>query len=90
MEYLMNTVDVVNEHLDGYPVCLPEYREYATRQVADTIVTDYAISELIGVDWPFELITKHVSAGTVFSFEMTAAGIFFVDRGDGKIEKNCS
>lgn len=87
MEYLMNTVDVVNEHLNGYPVRLPEYREYATRQVADAIVTDYAISELIGVDWPFELITKHVSAGTVFSFEMTAAGIFFVDWGDGKIEK---
>ena len=49
-------MDVVNEHLNGYLVRLPEYREYATRQVADTIVTDYAISELIGVDCHLNLL----------------------------------
>ena len=87
MEYLMAAVDVVNEHLNGHPVKKTEWKKYATRQVADTIATDFVISELIGVDWPFEISTTEMLVGDVFEFALGAAGTFYVDWGDGMVEK---
>lgn len=87
MEYLLAAVDVVNEYLNGYPVHRPEWKKYATHQVADTIATDFAVSELIGLEWPFEITTTEISSGDTFEYMLGAAGEFMVDWGDGTVEK---
>ena len=89
MEYLMTAVDVVNEHLNGYKYSDYANNEiYATRQVADTVATDFAVSELIiNADWPFEITTTEISSGDTFEYILGAAGTFYINWGDGTVEK---
>lgn len=84
MEYLLATVDIVNERLNGRPIKKTEWKKYATGQVVDTIATDFAVSKLIGLEWPFEITTVETSG---FSFSIQPAGIFYVDWGDGTVQK---
>ncbi|MBR2342476.1 MAG: hypothetical protein IKA73_03390 [Alphaproteobacteria bacterium] len=84
MEYLLAAVDVANEMLNGYKTT--DYKsdpKYATRYIADTLVTNKAVHELISVEWPFWMETMETD---YFAFVIGAAGNYMVDWGDGTIQ----
>ena len=86
MEYLLAAVDVANEMLNGFKTT--DYKsdpKYATTSAADTIATNTAVNELIrAVEFPFTATTTET---TSFSFSISAGGTFYVDWGDGTIER---
>lgn len=80
MKYLLTVVDRANRILSGYDVTsYGNDATYATQAAADTTAVNEAVRRLIVR--PFYLVTTPDTS--VFSFEMSAAGTFVVDWGDG-------
>ena len=87
MEYLLAAVDVANEKLNGYKTT--DYKsdpKYATRYIADTLVTNKAVHELIKIYYPFNVRIKTTNDNQPFNFNIAARGKFYVDWGDGNRE----
>lgn len=87
MEYLLAAVDVANEILNGYKTT--DYKsdpKYATRYIADTLVTNKAVYELIKIYYPFNVRIKTTNDNQPFNFNIAARGKFYVDWGDGNRE----
>ena len=83
MEYLLTAVDVANEVLNGQSVSAYGAGEYATKQIADIDVAEFAVNELV-IDEPFAITTTDTAES--FAFILGAAGTFTVDWGDGTVE----
>ena len=91
MKYLLTAIDVANEILNGEPTTNYGNGEFATLQVADITATNQAVETLIKkeIEYKFSLkydtnyTENHV---TTFIFDISAAGEFIVDWGDGNIE----
>ncbi len=85
MKYLLTTIDVANEMLNGDKTTNYGNGEYATQVAADTIATDTAVNKLIKpIDWHFFITTTNDTAS--FSLKISAAGTFYINWGDGIIE----
>lgn len=85
MKYLLTTVDVANEMLNGGKFTNFADGEYATEIAADTVATIEATDTLIKpIDYKFFVTT--VEDVTSFSFKISASGKFYVDWGDGEIQ----
>ena len=88
MEYLLTAVDVANEMIHGKPISSYGTGQYATRQVVDTVVTQQAVDNLISkarIPAVFEVTTTSDTQN--FTFNLSASGTFYVDWGDGNVEK---
>ncbi len=84
MKYLLTTIDVANEILNGESTTEYGNGEYATLVAADTIATNNAVEQLIkqSIVYPFTATTSIDT--TEFSFDISAAGTFYIDWGDGQ------
>ncbi len=89
MKYLLTTVDVANEILNGYKTTDYAASKYATTQAVDTTAASQAIKTLIkkivvdergGTFWVVPAGTS-----TTFSFNISAAGNFIIDWGDNSV-----
>lgn len=87
VEYLLKVIDKTNELLsDGRNTTYYALDEkYATKQAVDVVAVQNAIKKLIVYPSDFYVITT--SNTKKFSFNMSAAGDFVVDWGDGNLEK---
>lgn len=90
MKYLLSAIDVANGILNGGKVTLYGQTavfgngEYATDDAADTTATSKAVNTLIKkFEYSFFITTTETDS---FSFKISAAGTFFIDWGDDKIE----
>ena len=86
MKYLLTTVDVANEILNGEKTTDYGNGEFATLQVADTVATNQAVETLIKKEIEYEFFLTTTSDTDSFSFSISAAGEFVVDWGDGTVE----
>ncbi len=85
MKYLLTTIDVANQILNGGQLTDYGNGEFATTAAADTIATNNAIENLVkSVDYSFFISTTPDTSS--FSFKFSASGTFYVDWGDGIIE----
>ena len=101
MKYLLTTIDVANEILNGEPTTNYGNGEFATLFAADTIAADTAVETLVQKNEKYKF-TATIDLGlydggfigdspTEFGILLGAAGTFYVDWGDGTtetIEKN--
>ena len=92
MQYLLTSVDIANQMVNGgrisdygtgefesYGTC-----EFATSAAADTIVANTAIENYVqSIDWRFSA----TATKSTVSFDISAAGTFYVNWGDGIIER---
>ena len=86
MKYLMTAVDVANRILNDVHTTDYSNSEYATTFAADTIATNAAVMNLVRpIEYHFTATTT--ADTSQFSFKISAAGTFYVDWGDGTIEK---
>ena len=85
MKYLLTTIDVVNEIVNGKKTTDYGNSDFATLQAADTIATIQAIDTLVDgdVEYKFFITTTDI---TDFSFRISAQGTFFVDWGDTNVQ----
>ncbi len=86
MKYLLTTVDVANEMLNGEPTSDYGNGEYATLFAADTIATDVAVETLVQMDsndYKFFATVSIPKSGFYFDFNARANGDFFINWGDG-------
>ena len=81
MKYLLTVVDIANEYLNGDKTTDYGNSEYATLAAADTVATKKAIDTLISVS-TFTITTTPDTSS--FSMEISAAGNFTIDWGDGQ------
>ncbi len=95
MKYLLTTIDVANEMLNGSQVTTYGSGQYATLVAADTIAVDTAVDTLIQQSNVYHLELAHyyeVAAYGVMKRDpshlimISAAGKFYVDWGDGTEE----
>lgn len=86
MKYLLTTIDVANEMLNGESTTEYGNGEYATLVAADTIATNNAVEQLIkqSIVYPFTATTAIDT--TEFKFRISSAGEFYIDWGDGSTE----
>ncbi len=89
MKYLLTMIDRANARLNGFETTTyGDNATYATLAAADTIAVDAAVQDLIKaveIDYPFSFTSN--SSSTTFSFQISAAGTFYVDWGDGTVER---
>ena len=87
MKYLLTMIDRANARLNGFETTTyGDNATYATLAAADTIAADAAVQDLIAeMEYPFSFASK--SNSTSFSFKIGAAGTFYVDWGDGTVER---
>ena len=87
MKYLLTMIDRANARLNGFETTTyGDNATYATLAAADTIATDAAVQDLIAeMEFPFSFTSN--SNSTTFSFRIYAAGTFYVDWGDGTVER---
>ncbi|MDW2994433.1 MAG: hypothetical protein R8N24_00180, partial [Alphaproteobacteria bacterium] len=82
MKYLLTIVDMVNAHFNGDGwTNYGNDPEYATRQAVNTVAGIYCIRDLIERYYFTATTTPDT---TSFSFQISAAGTYHVDWGDGK------
>ena len=88
MKYLLTMIDRANARLNGFETTTyGDNATYATLAAADTIATDAAVQDLIAeMEFPFSFASNSSSA--TFSFQISAAGTFYVDWGDGTVERH--
>ena len=84
MRYIMQLVDAANEELNEYPISnYANNTKYATSKIAaDTAARD-AVDTLIRKIEPYFFFTPATTSNT-YSFQISAAGTFDIDWGDGK------
>ena len=87
MKYLLTMIDRANARLNGFETTTyGDNATYATLAAADTIAADAAVQDLIAeIEFPFSFASNSSSA--TFSFQISAAGTFYVDWGDGTVER---
>lgn len=89
MKYLLTAVDVANQIINGYKTTDWANSEYATLQAADTVAANQAVKTLIKKvvedDSGGEFWMVPAGTGTSFSFDISAAGNFVIDWGDGSV-----
>ena len=85
MKYLLSTIDVANEMLNGEPTTYGT-GEYATTVAADTVATNTAVDELVKKTEKY--VFSFVPSRSRYYYELiiSAAGTFYVDWGDGTKE----
>ena len=81
MEYVLKVVDMANAYFNGDGWTNYGESEYATREVADTVAGIYCIRNLIERYYFTATTTPDT---TSFGFQISAAGAYHVDWGDGK------
>ncbi|MBR3782421.1 MAG: hypothetical protein IKL14_03485, partial [Alphaproteobacteria bacterium] len=98
MKYLLTAVDVANEILNGEKTTDYGNTEFATTQVADTVATIQAVDTLVKqnkIEYKFFMDIDLSQYGdnqlgtatvTEFGFDISAAGTFYIDWGDGTTE----
>lgn len=92
MKYLLTAIDVANETLNGGKTTDYGNGEYATTIAADTIATDAAVDGLVQVIEKDHLIMTvgptayNNDVSSYVKFEISAAGTFYIDWGDGTTE----
>lgn len=85
MEYLLTAIDRANKILHGTPTSYAQ-TFYATLSATDTIAVDNAVETLIKPG-PYTYNFKITTVDTAtFSFNISAAGNFVINWGDGTIE----
>ncbi len=84
MKYLLTAVDVANEILNGEKTTDYSSGEFATMVAADTIATDTAVDTLIKQSIAYHFTATTTDDTTEFSFDISAAGEFYIDWGDGQ------
>ena len=84
MEYLLTAIDRANKILHGTPTSYAQ-TFYATLSATDTIAVDNAVETLIKPG-PYTYNFKITVNTAKFSFNISAAGNFVINWGDGKIE----
>lgn len=98
MKYLMTAVDIANKKLNGVATTDYANGEFATLDAVDTIAAIDAVNRLIKktvVDEeeeetefePPEFWVVPAGTSTSFSFNIAAAGTFYIDCGDGSAVK---
>ena len=89
MKYLLTMIDRANARLNGFETTTyGDNATYATLAAADTIATDAAVQDLIKaveIDYSFSFTNN--STDNRFEFYISAAGTFYVDWGDGTVER---
>ena len=87
MKYLLTAIDVANEILNGEKTTDYGNGEFATLQAADTVATNQAVETLIKkeIEYKFYLTFNRVLSPQ-FGINISAAGEFVIDWGDGTIE----
>ncbi|MBQ7055523.1 MAG: hypothetical protein IJN91_01150 [Alphaproteobacteria bacterium] len=92
MKYLLTAIDVANEILNGEKTTNYGNGEFATLQVADTIATNQAVETLIEKEEKYKFFVTidqnlfPMGRKSFFGFEISAAGTFYIDWGDGTEE----
>ena len=86
MKYLLTAIDVANEILNGEKTTDYGNGEFATLQAADTIATNQAVETLVRKEDKSPKFFLTTTSTNSFSFQISAAGKFYVDWGDGKTE----
>ncbi len=102
MKYLLTAVDVANEILNGEKTSNYGNTEFATTRIADTTATIQAVETLVKqnkIEYKFFMDIdlsryddngNHWGGGTAtiteFGFDISAAGTFYIDWGDGTTE----
>ncbi len=102
MKYLLTAIDVANEILNGEKTTNYGNGEFATTRIADTIATNQAVETLVKqnkIEYKFSATIDlsryddNSSGGwgpfnpvTEFGFNISAAGTFYIDWGDGTVE----
>ena len=86
MEYVLKAVDKANEILNGTPTTDYGNSEYATLYAADTVATIDAVNRLIEKQNKSSFYITTTPTTSSFSFQISAAGEYAIDWGDGEIE----
>lgn len=84
VEYLLKTVDRINEVLNGYKATDYGESKFATRQAVNVAAVDEALKHLVGIYYPFSYTTVDDTSESVFM--IGAAGLYWVDWGDGSVQ----
>ena len=84
MEYLLILVDIANTRLNGEKTTNYAKGRFATKEVANVPVTDYAVDNLIRVKPKFWITTTPDTDS--FKVRISAAGNFVIDWGDGTFD----
>ncbi len=84
VEYLLKSVDRVNKVLNGYKATDFGESKYATNQAANVASVDAALKHLVGIYFPFSYQTVKDTSESYFL--VGAAGLYWVDWGDGTVE----
>lgn len=85
MKYLLTAVDAANRQLNKVRTSDYSSGEFATVVAVDTVAADMAVNDLVRpIQYHFTATTTETSE---FSFKISAAGTFYIDWGDGTIEK---
>lgn len=84
VEYLLKSIDRVNEALNGYKATDFGESKYATSQAVNIASVDDALKRLVGIYYPFSYTTVENVTETVFM--IGAAGLYWIDWGDGSVQ----
>ena len=84
VEYLLKTVDRVNEVLNGYKATDFGESKFATRQAINVATVDDALKHLVGIYYPFSYTTVDNTSESYFM--IGAAGLYWIDWGDGSVQ----
>ena len=84
VEYLLKTVDRVNEVLNGYKATDFGESKFATRQAINVATVDEALKHLVGIYYPFSYTTVDNTSESYFM--IGAAGLYWIDWGDGSVQ----
>ena len=85
MSYVMQAIDLTNEMLNN--VRTSNYADdptYATSQIAATAAVDGAVDTLV-VPLEYKFFFVPATDEATYTFQMSAAGTFYVDWGDGNV-----
>ena len=89
MKYLLTAIDVANQKLNGYKTTDYASGEYATLDAVDTVAANKAVKTLIKRvvedDVGGDFWVTPAGTSTTFSFEISAAGNYVIDWGDGSV-----
>lgn len=83
MKYLLTTIDVANQILNGEQITDYSNSEYATNVATDTVATLEMVRDHIR---NYKFFATTTPDTTSFSFIISASGVFHIDWGDGTRE----
>ena len=87
MKYLLTAIDVANEILNGEKTTDYGNGEFATLHAADTTATNQAVETLIKKETEYKFyLTFNRVISPQYGINISAAGEFVIDWGDGTIE----